>query len=101
MDSWIQKSDITLLDEEVKRVIIAEELAHRDKKRKKIAQPMLDEAPTELRQEIEEVFFIIIIYILLLLLQELDHDEHEGMDEASIREHEEVTKLKVFYYFFI
>jgi histone acetyltransferase MYST1 len=23
-----------------------------------------------------------------------EHDEHEGMDEASIREHEEVTKVK-------
>lgn len=66
MDSWIQKSDITLLDEEVKRVIIAEELAHRDKKRKKLAQPMLDEAPTELRQEIEEVYFIL-YYINILI----------------------------------
>ena len=25
---------------------------------------------------------------------ELDHDEHEGMDEASLLEHEEVTKVK-------
>jgi histone acetyltransferase MYST1 len=24
-----------------------------------------------------------------------EHDEHEGMDAASIREHEEVTKVKV------
>ncbi|GMF53142.1 unnamed protein product [Phytophthora fragariaefolia] len=27
--------------------------------------------------------------------QEEEHDEHEGMDAASIREHEEVTKVKV------
>lgn len=80
MDSWIGRSDVKLLDEDVKKIIIAEELAHRDKKKKKLAQPTLDEAPTELRLEIEE---------------ELDHDEHEGMDEASIREHEEVTKVKV------
>jgi histone acetyltransferase MYST1 len=26
---------------------------------------------------------------------EEEHDEHEGMDAASIREHEEVTKVKV------
>lgn len=26
---------------------------------------------------------------------EPEHNEHEGMDEASIREHEEVTKIKV------
>ena len=25
---------------------------------------------------------------------EPEHDEHEGMDEASIKEHEEVTKIK-------
>ena len=25
---------------------------------------------------------------------ELDHDEHEGMDEAALKEHEEVTKIK-------
>lgn len=25
---------------------------------------------------------------------ELEHDEHEGMDEAALREHEEVTKIK-------
>lgn len=28
---------------------------------------------------------------------EPEHNEHEGMDEASIREHEEVTKVKVSY----
>lgn len=26
---------------------------------------------------------------------EVEHDEHEGMDESAIREHEEVTKVKV------
>lgn len=26
--------------------------------------------------------------------EDKEHDEHEGMDEASIREHEEVTKVK-------
>ena len=25
---------------------------------------------------------------------DLDHDEHEGMDEASLKEHEELTKIK-------
>lgn len=24
-----------------------------------------------------------------------DHDEHHGLDEASLKEHEEVTKVKV------
>jgi hypothetical protein len=24
-----------------------------------------------------------------------EHDDHEGLDEASLREHEEVTKVKV------
>ena len=27
-------------------------------------------------------------------VDELEHDEHEGMDEASLKEHEEVTKVK-------
>lgn len=26
-----------------------------------------------------------------------DHDEHHGLDEASLKEHEEVTKVKVRY----
>ena len=25
----------------------------------------------------------------------MEHDEHEGLDEASLKEHEEVTKVKV------
>jgi len=25
---------------------------------------------------------------------DMDHDEHEGMDEASLKEHEQVTKVK-------
>jgi histone acetyltransferase MYST1 len=29
---------------------------------------------------------------------ELEHDEHEGLDEASVLEHEEVTKVKNFLY---
>ena len=27
-------------------------------------------------------------------ITELDHDEHEGMDEAALKEHEEITKIK-------
>jgi histone acetyltransferase MYST1 len=30
----------------------------------------------------------------LSTVAELEHDEHEGMDEAALREHEEVTKIK-------
>ena len=28
------------------------------------------------------------------VVADMDHDEHEGMDEASLKEHEEVTKIK-------
>ena len=27
-------------------------------------------------------------------MAELEHDEHEGLDEASLLEHEEITKVK-------
>jgi hypothetical protein len=29
------------------------------------------------------------------VVADMEHDEHEGMDEASLKEHEEVTKVKV------
>ena len=29
------------------------------------------------------------------VIADMEHDEHEGMDEASLKEHEEVTKIKV------
>lgn len=33
------------------------------------------------------------------VVADMEHDEHEGMDEASLKEHEEVTKVKVRYLF--
>lgn len=29
------------------------------------------------------------------VVADMEHDEHEGLDEASLKEHEEVTKVKV------
>lgn len=31
---------------------------------------------------------------IITTVSELEHDEHEGMDEMALKEHEEITKIK-------
>jgi histone acetyltransferase MYST1 len=83
MDDWVSENDIVLLPSEAIEARRSGEVLDSEEASSS-SSSVSSPSPSKQKRKFEGVSTI----------QDDDHDEHEGLDESSLREHEEVTKVK-------